>query len=129
MMQDVEAAAREVRAGDARAARGELAAARGHYEEAIRLEPGNARFYCQLGACEWRLGRISAGACFEKAVELEPGLAVAHAALGSWYLRHGLVERANQASRAGMELSPDDGSVMQARAAVLEAIGELEEAW
>jgi tetratricopeptide (TPR) repeat protein len=127
--QDVDAAARESRAGDAMAARGQLLAACGHYEEAIRLDPDNAQFYCQLAACEWRLGRVQAGANFEKAVQLNPEFALAHAALASWYLQHGLVAAADETSRAAMILSPNDNSVMQSRAAVLEVLGELDSAW
>ncbi|MGA2585118.1 MAG: sulfotransferase [Tepidisphaeraceae bacterium] len=99
------------------------------YERAIELQPDNARLYFQLAACEWRLGRVHAGEHFQKAVGLDPKFAVANAALASWYLENGLVEPADQASRRAMEISPEDGSVMQSRAAVLEAMGELNAAW
>jgi tetratricopeptide (TPR) repeat protein len=126
---DVESARREALAGDVLAARGQLPAACVHYEQAIRLQPDNAQLYCQLGAFQWRLGRVEAGASFQKAVQLSPHFAMAHAALAAWSLQQGLVESADQASRRAMELAPQDNSVMQARAAVLEALGELDNAW
>jgi tetratricopeptide (TPR) repeat protein len=126
---DIDSAKREAQAGDAMAARGELQNACDHYEKAILLQPDNAQFYCQLGACEWKLGRVQAGGYFEKAVHLSPRFAMAHAALAAWYLQYGLVESAERASRRAIELSPQDNSVMQSRAAVLEATGELDAAW
>jgi len=128
-LHNADSAKREAQAGDAMAARGELLAACDHYEQAIRLQPDNAQFYYQLGACEWQLGRVKAGEDFEKAVLLSPRFAMAHAALAAWYLQYGLVESAEHASRRAMELSPQDNSVMQSRAAVLEAMGELDAAW
>ncbi len=128
-MFDVYSARREAQAGDAAAAHGQLPAACGHYERAIQKQPDNAQLYCQLAACEWRLGRIDAGAHFRKAVELSPGFAMAHAALASWSLQRGSVESADQASRRALELAPEDNSVMQTRAAVLEALGEMDAAW
>jgi len=125
----VESAKREAQAGDAMAARGELSAACDHYEQAIGLQPDNAQFYLRLGTCQWRLGRVQAGANFQTAVRLSPRFAMVHAALAAWYLQYGLVEPADQASRTAMELSPQDNSVMQSRAAVLEAMGELDGAW
>jgi tetratricopeptide (TPR) repeat protein len=126
---DLDAARREALAGDALAGSGLLQAACDHYERAIRLQPDNTLLYCQLGTCEWRLGRVEAGERFQKAVRLSPRFAVAHAALAAWYLQYGLVQSAEQASRRAMELSPEDNSVMQSRAAVLEALGELDTAW
>jgi tetratricopeptide (TPR) repeat protein len=111
------------------AARGDLLAACGHYEQAIRFQPDNAQLYFRLGACEWMLGRAQAGVCFQKAVELSPRFATAHAALATWCLQQRLVESADQASRRAMELSPEDNSVLQTRAAVLEVLGELDTAW
>ena len=128
-IQDADSAKLEAQAGDALAARGNLLAACSHYEQAIRLQPDNPQFYCQLGACEWRLGRAQAGKYFEKAVQLSPGFAMAHAALAAWYLQYRFVEAADHASRRALELAPEDNSVLQTRASVLEAMGELETAW
>ena len=113
----------------ANAARGNLVAACEHYEIAIERQPDNTNFHCQLGALQWRLGRVEAGASFKKAIELAPGFAIAHAALAAWYLQNGMVEAADQASRTAMQLSPEENSILQSRAAVLEAIGEMDAAW
>jgi tetratricopeptide (TPR) repeat protein len=124
-----ESAKRETQTADALAARGDLSAACNHYEQAIQSQPDNAQLYRKLGACEWRLGRVQAGANLQKAAHLSPQSAMAHAALSAWYLQYGLVESADQASQTAIELSPQDNSVMQSRAAVLEAMGELNAAW
>jgi tetratricopeptide (TPR) repeat protein len=111
------------------AACGRLAEACDEYERAIGVQPENSRLHFHLGTCEWRLGRVQAGARFQRAVELDPQFATAYAAFASWQLQHGLVEAANESSRRGIEIAPLDHSTMQARAAVLEAVGELDEAW
>jgi tetratricopeptide (TPR) repeat protein len=111
------------------AARGQLPAACEQYELAIQLQPDNSQLYCKLGMLLWQLGRVQAGACFERAVLLNPRFAMAHAALSAWYLEHGLVEPADQASQKAIELSPQDSTFIQSRAIVLEAMGESDAAW
>jgi tetratricopeptide (TPR) repeat protein len=126
---DVELANREAQAGNSAAARGDLSAACDHYEQAVAFQPDNAQFHLRLGTCQWRLGRVQAGGSLQKAAYLSPRFAIAHAALAAWCLQYGLVEPANQASRRAMEISPQDNSVMQSRAAVLEVMGDLDAAW
>jgi tetratricopeptide (TPR) repeat protein len=111
------------------AARGQLLEACKHYEEAIRLQPDNAQLHYQIGVCQWRLGQAQAGASLQQAVHLNPAFTVAHAALAAWALQAGMIERAEQASYRALELAPEDNTVLQTRASVLEARGELEAAW
>ena len=120
---DIDAARRAAQAGDA------LAAACDQYELAVEMEPNNPRRHFQLGTCEWRLGRVQAGGRLQRALELDERFIMAYAALAAWQLQHGLVEAADDSSRRGFELSPEDNSIMQSRAAVLEAMGELDSAW
>jgi tetratricopeptide (TPR) repeat protein len=126
---NADAAALEARAGDALAAQGQLPAACARYEQAIRLQPDNPRLYCQLALCEWRLGRAEAEAHFQAAVQLNPRFVLAHAALAAWCLEQGQVESADRASRRALELAPDDNSVLQTRATILEVMGEMDAAW
>lgn len=126
---DPEEAKREALTGDALARKGDLVSACAHYDRAIRLQPENAQYHFQLGALEWGLGREEAGEHFERAVELRPDFAVALAALSAWCLQYGQATKAEQASAQAMELAPDDSTVMQSRAAALEVIGELDQAW
>jgi Flp pilus assembly protein TadD len=118
-----------MKVADALAGRGRLAEACDQYGFAIDLQPTNPRLQFQLGTCEWRLGRVSAGSRFQRALEIDEKFITAYAALASWQLQHGLVEEANASSRRGMEIAPLDDNIMQARAAVLEAAGDLEQAW
>jgi hypothetical protein len=118
-----------VSAGDVLAGRGDLAGACDQYELAIGLAPGNANFHFRLGTLQWRRGRVEAGACIARAVSLRPDFAMGFAALSAWSLEHGLIEAADESSRIAMSLAPDDNGVQQARAGVLEAMGDLDAAW
>lgn len=117
------------KAAESLAARGELSAACEQYQRALVLQSDNEKFHCRLGLFQWRLGRVEAGASLRKATDLNPRFAMAHAALSSWYLQQGLIESADQSSRTAIELVPEDNGIIQSRAAVLEAIGELDAAW
>ena len=93
-------------------------------------EPADdALSHYRLGVSQWRLGGAQAGEHLRKAVQLSPEFAMGHAALAAWSLQYGQVESADQASRRALELAPNDNSVLQTRAAVLEVLGDLEGAW
>jgi tetratricopeptide (TPR) repeat protein len=89
----------------------------------------DAQDHFQQGVSAWRFGRPEAGEHLRRAVQLSPDFAMAHAALAAWSLQQGQVDSANHASRRARELAPDDNSVLQTRAAVLEVLGDLDGAW
>lgn len=70
--------------------RGDFAAAATHFREAIRIEPGNAELYFNLGySCDKQGERLDAIAAFKSAVLINPkhdrawyGMGMSHAALG-----------------------------------------------
>jgi tetratricopeptide (TPR) repeat protein len=111
------------------AARGQLKAACELYESAIEQNPQDAQLCFRLAVCQWQSGLVWAENSFRRAIECNPQFTIAHAALSAWYLQHGLVDQADNTSKRAMELSPQDGGAMQSRAAVLEALGELDAAW
>jgi tetratricopeptide (TPR) repeat protein len=107
----------------------DLQSSRSQLEARIALQPQSAQLHLQLGALQWRLGRVEAGACFVEAVELDPTFVIARAALSTWSLEQGLIETAEHHSIAAMRIAPEDNIVLQSRAAVLEALGEIDLAW
>jgi tetratricopeptide (TPR) repeat protein len=123
-------AAREVRAGEEEFAKGRWADARGHFLEAIRLEPQRADYYFAAAMCDWAGGNISeAGEYLQAAVRLNPGFGSAQAWLGEWYLVQGMIDAALEATAAAMKLAGENPAFMQSRAWVLEAAGEPDAAW
>lgn len=127
---DAEMELRQTAAGDHFTARHQYDRARWHYAEALRLKPQNDRVLCAIAACDFVLGdRDDAISHLEEAVRVNPKSAVAHESLGQMYLSDGIIERALQASARSVELAPDQMGHLASRAWVLEAAGELEEAW
>jgi tetratricopeptide (TPR) repeat protein len=121
---------REATAGDALIAQGEYNAARHHYAQAIALQPHEAKFHWMLAVCDGQLGEHdSAGQHLHDAVRLDPGFAPAHATLAQWYLIHGMVEQALDASATALRLAPDNSNVIATRSGALEESGELDAAW
>jgi tetratricopeptide (TPR) repeat protein len=99
------------------------------FERYTAADPYNATHHLQLGALRWRAGRLDAQSALKRATELNPAMAVAHAALASWSLEHGLVEEAEVSSGIAMRLAPAAQASILARAAVLEVLGQVSEAW
>ncbi|HEX4590744.1 MAG TPA: sulfotransferase [Gemmataceae bacterium] len=126
---DFYSAKREAQTAGALAVRGQLEEACEHFRRAIEIQPHNSQFYFRLATCEWRLDRPEAGPHLRRAVELDPGSVLVLAALASWSLQNGQIAQADEASRKAMAMAPDDDAVLQARAAVLEALGDLDAAW
>jgi len=123
-------AMREAQAGVVLSAQGQLTAARLKFAEAIRLEPNNAEFRWLLGMCDWGLGHVDqAGWHLEQAVQLNPRFAKGYASLGEWQLRRGIVESAMAATARAVELAPNETTILQSRAWVLEAAGQFDQAW
>ena len=94
------------------------------------MQPEDGRFHWLLAVCDWTLGeRDSVGQSLQTAVRLAPRLAQGQEALGHWYLAQGMVESALDASAKAATLAPQDAGIMASRAWVLEAAGELDQAW
>ena len=120
----------EARAGVALSSQGNLSGARPRFAEAIRLEPNNAEFHWLLGVCDWAMGHTDQAVWhLELAVQLNPRFAKAYASLGEWYLRRGIIDSAMEATAKAVELAPEDVTVLQSRAWVLEAAGKFDQAW
>jgi tetratricopeptide (TPR) repeat protein len=126
----VDHAMQEAAAGDALAEQAQFAAARLCYEQAIHLQPNNAKFHWLTGVCEWKLGQHdSAGWRLMAAVRIDPKFAPAHALLGEWYLIQGMVDKALDSTATAINLEPENHGIIASRAAALEAAGELDAAW
>ncbi|HEY1922811.1 MAG TPA: hypothetical protein VGG44_08585, partial [Tepidisphaeraceae bacterium] len=110
--------------------RGRTSAARRHFVEAIRLDPNQAAFQYGLALCDWTEGQMAtAGERLQLAVRLDARLAIAHSLLGEWYLQHGVIGGALQATEKALALDSKNPTFMQSRAWVLEAAGETGDAW
>ncbi len=58
----------------------------------------------------------AAGNRLHLAVRLNPGLAIAHSLLGEWYLHHGMIDAALQATQRALSLDSGNATFMQSRA-------------
>jgi len=123
-------AERAAQTGHALFARGQFAEAGNHFREVILHEPNQVYFHWATAICLWASGESNcAGEYLQVAVKLDPGFAPAQAWLGQWYLDRGVIDAALRATARAMELAPDNISCIQARAWVLEAAGDADEAW
>jgi len=88
---------------------GRLAEARTALEEASVLEPGQARYHCDLGLVHRLEGRIEdAVPCFEQAVVLDAALGEAHLNLADSLCGLGRYEAAIAAGERAVALRPND---------------------
>jgi tetratricopeptide (TPR) repeat protein len=107
-----------------------------HLEEAIRLEPRNARAHLNRGDVLFALGRwTEAAGAFEEALRLDPGdaltrqsLAMTHYNLGNREWRAGRLDGAAAEYREGLRWRPDDAGFHRALGMVLAQAGKLDEA-
>ena len=79
-------------------------------KEAIRLDPGKASYYLQLGLCQVKIPQLrrEAEANFQKAVELEPWNAEHYAAMGRLFYLEKLNHRAESYFRKALQLDPNN---------------------
>jgi tetratricopeptide (TPR) repeat protein len=88
-------------------ARGAYSEAIGFYESLIRLVPGHAVAYNNLGAALHKLGRYNeAEAYFVQAIKIEPDFSDAHSNLGNSLLVKGQYAGAEQFLRRAIKLNP-----------------------
>ncbi len=107
----------EFNEGARRARSGDFAAAAGHLETAVEIDPNSARAQGTLGAVHARLGR-SEQACvaFERALELDPRLATLHWNLAQLYATRQLAPEAIGHLEAFLAEEPSDERAGEARA-------------
>ena len=79
-------------------------------EEAIRLDPGKAAYYLQLGVSQVKISRLrrDSEANFQRAVELEPWNAEHYAALGRLFYLEKLNHRAESYFIKALQLDPNN---------------------
>ena len=123
-------AIRHAQIGDSLFQQAQFAKAKEHFEESLRLDPENPRVQWLLGMTHWNLNDSDRSAPYlMEAIRLDPSLYPAHASLSQWYLLHGKIEPALESSARAMALAPNCDDVLRMRAWVLEAAGEMDEAW
>jgi Flp pilus assembly protein TadD len=108
---------------------GEAAKAEGALVRAVKIQPGFAEAWSDLGAVRQAM-RDSGGAmaALRRAVELKPGDAVAQRRLGMEYLDEGKAEQAVAHLRAAARVSPNDQSVLNGLQRALRETGRDAEA-
>jgi predicted O-linked N-acetylglucosamine transferase (SPINDLY family) len=88
--------------------RGEDETARQRIAEAIRLKPGQAAYYSNLGETCRRLGRVEeAIVCFQQALQIQPAYPEAHNNLALTLLNQGRPAEAEASCRRALELRPN----------------------
>jgi hypothetical protein len=122
-------AALEKEAGDGLTAQGKFTLAKMRYAEAARLQPGQPHYRWLVALSEWSEGlHDEAGEHLQELVAANPEFAFGHSSLAEWYLFHGRVEPALDASAKSMALAPDNLGVRGARAKALMVAGQMDDA-
>jgi len=87
---------------------GDLAAAAGHYERALALEPNNISIIADTGGLAFYLGRIDDAIAIDEYVAArDPVNPVAHVNLGIKYLDAGRLDEAVDSFRTALTISPN----------------------
>jgi Flp pilus assembly protein TadD len=108
---------------------GKLVEARAYVEQAIQLNPTNARFHHNLGYLLAREGKIGeAIAAYREACRLDRQYALPRRALGSIFFQQGRYEQAREEYSAVLRLNPDSAQARCDLGLVLENTGEVDAA-
>ena len=115
--------------GNAAAGLKDLNGAFDDINEAIKLEPKNARAYANLGAIEMQKGRAAeAEAAFKRAVEVDSTSVVAQLALANFYWSAGRLPEAEAPLKRAVELDPTSVIGQRALSTFYMSTGRLKEA-
>lgn len=115
--------------GEAALSRGDFAAARRIFSDAIRKQPSQARAHHYLGVSHDGLGDVEAAMqSYRKALELDPKLAEASVNLSANLMDAQDAEGALGVVERALSRSPRDAALLYNRALALEALGRAEEA-
>lgn len=96
---------------------------------AISLNPGDARYYCNLGAAYQALDDLDAAiASYRQALALNPNYALAHNNLGNALKDAGRPEEALASLRMAIGVEPDYADAYSNLGSLLNSLGRLEEA-
>lgn len=99
-----------------------------HLREAVRINPGHARGWHDLGSALGGRGDLPAAlSAYEKAVAVDPALAVSHHARAVLLQRTGRAPEAVAAFRAAIEADPDYGAAHRNLGRSLAGLGLLAE--
>jgi tetratricopeptide (TPR) repeat protein len=99
------------------------------YREALKLDPGNWRYYLNLGlACKKTGGSDDALAAFKKALELSPESFSANKEIGEALAKAGKFDEAKPYYEKAVSLSPDDAEAHYNLGLCLSSTGEPEAA-
>ena len=115
--------------GNAAAGLKDLNGALDDINEAIKLDPRNARAYANLGAIEMQKGRgAEAEAAFKRAVEVDSTSVVAQLALANFYWSTGRLPEAEAPLKRAVELDPTTMVGQRALSAFYMSTGRMKEA-
>lgn len=84
------------------------------FQQAIRLDPNDAKTYNNLGNVYLKMGRLEeAHAAFERSVRLDPNQAVVHGNWGTAYFQQGRYQRAREEWETALRLDLDNETARQ----------------
>lgn len=108
---------------------GQLVEAETQYHSALRLYPGFAKAYLNLGNVQAMQGHMEeAAASYREALRLQPGYGAAHANLGQWYLARKNYPNAVEHYAAAAQALPDSADALVGLGCALEESGRQTEA-
>jgi tetratricopeptide (TPR) repeat protein len=108
---------------------GELSAALGHMQEAVRLEPQAAEHHYNLGKLMRRAGKLQeAESAYAEALRLKPDYAQSHNNRSEILLALGRPQEARAAALAALALAPALPEALNTLAAASAALGKFDEA-
>jgi tetratricopeptide (TPR) repeat protein len=114
-------------AGFAKLRLNQIAAAKAHFEAALRVQPNDARALGGLGDVYTRQGELEAARdCFMQAIAADPKHVPAHFNLGNTLRSLGQLNQAADCYRRALELAPDQPDTHKNLGLVLIAQGDIE---